>query len=150
MTTHYCPRCLSLSKKHYSRCEDCQEAKPTSGWPQTRPGRYGWLGEELEGRYLLVQYIGFGSTGEVYRAVSNRFGRSFAATIIDRRSSSMTASFKESEERLRREVAILGEVDSPYVVPLVDVIHPHGAAGDHPQLLAIVEQFRVDPVAEQA
>ncbi|MBN1947787.1 MAG: protein kinase [Bradymonadales bacterium] len=124
MATHYCPKCLSLIQADQFSCETCQQSIPATGWPRTRPGRYGWLGEELEDRYRLVQFIGFGSTGEVYRAVSERFGRSFAAKIIDRRAAPKSTSSKELEERLRREISILGELDSPYVVPLVDVVQP--------------------------
>ncbi|MBN1944801.1 MAG: protein kinase [Bradymonadales bacterium] len=143
MEARYCPKCLTLADPQQDRCSSCGEPAPRDGWPLTRPNRYGWLGEEIEGRYRLVQYIGFGSTGEVYRAVSNRIGRSFAVKVIDRRTLPRNFDFDEVAQRLFREVSVLGQIRSPYVVPLVDFIH------EEEDLFVLIMDLAMGPTLER-
>ena len=122
MPARYCPECLTLARPRATHCQNCRAPRPDSGWPATRPNRYPWLGEQLDDRYRLVQYVGFGSTGEVYRAIQTRVKRSFAAKVIDKRALPRSVDFEELTERLRREVAVLGQVRTPHVVPIVDFL----------------------------
>ena len=122
MPVPYCQHCLTMTHVDDGACGNCGRPRPGDGWSFSRRNRYVWLGETIDERYQLVQYIGFGSTGEVYRAVSRRTGRSFAAKIIDRSSLPRHVDFEELSERLSREVAVLGAIRSPHVVSAIDFL----------------------------
>lgn len=119
---YYCPTCLTLSEPGTDYCLNCGAPAPEDGWPPVRTNRYPWLGQVVDGRYDFVQYIGFGSTGDVYRARMRSTGRSFAAKVIDRDRLPRRIDFEELSNRLRREVLVLGAVRSPYVVSVIDFI----------------------------
>lgn len=122
MDVKYCPQCLTIVENDTPVCEACDSAKPRDGWRLSSHHRYAWLGEVIDDRYKMVQYLSFGSTGEVYRAVSLRTGRWFAAKIIDKASLPRYVDFNELSERLIREVTVLGSIRSPHVVAAVDFL----------------------------
>lgn len=118
----YCPTCLTLTRSGDEFCTNCSAPRPEESWPSVRSNRYPWLGQVVDGRYEFVQYIGFGSTGEVYRVRSRSTGRSFAAKVIERERLPRRVDFEELSNRLRREVLVLGAVRSPHVVSVIDFI----------------------------
>src|SRR5207237_7672426 len=70
------------------------------------------------GPYVLVDSIGTGSMGQVYRATSKTDGAAYAVKVLPRRS-------MWNVRLARRQVRAFGQVNHPSVVPFVDV----GTAG---------------------
>ncbi len=69
------------------------------------------------GPYLLVERLGAGGFGEVFRAEDPRLGRSVALKILRRTGPTNARAL----ERFRREARILARLDVPGVAPVFDV-----------------------------
>ena len=121
MSHHYCQACLSYVELKETSCLGCQNPRPATGWTRVHANRYPWLGERF-GRYRMVQYLGYGTTGEVYRAVSDETLRSYAAKVIHQHTLPKYVDFSELFIRLQREVRVLSKVRSPHVVAINDFI----------------------------
>lgn len=63
--------------------------------------------------YLLEALIGRGGSGEVWRAVPRRGGPAVAVKVL----------VDGDPERQAREAALLGELDHPHLVRLIEVVH---------------------------
>ena len=75
--------------------------EPASGEPPVVPG------------YTLEVLLGRGGSGEVWRAVPRRGGAPVAVKVL----------VAGDPERQAREAALLGELDHPHLVRLVEVVH---------------------------
>ena len=82
----YCSRCTSLRRETEPYCEICGSTEPETGWPEVDRERYPFLGSNLQERYRVVQFLGSGATGEVYRGESLRIGRPVAIKFVRFRS----------------------------------------------------------------
>gem|GEM_PF-2212233 len=82
------------------------------------------IGTLVGGRYLVVEAIGSGGMGRVYRASHEAIGRDVALKVVrwDCDEEEMQA-----QERLRLEAAILGRLDHPNIVTLFDAGQIDGA-----------------------
>ena len=98
----------------------CRKPIPDDGWAQTTSFRYPWLGYLIDKRYRLVQYLGYGGMGDVYRAESLSVGVSFAAKVIDRRVVPSIKTIEDLAQRLDREVAAMAMLSSPHVTRVID------------------------------
>ncbi|MDX6273623.1 MAG: eukaryotic-like serine/threonine-protein kinase [Frankiales bacterium] len=75
--------------------------------------------------FLIEQLIGFGGSGEVWRARDERSGALVALKRL--RSDSHAHGDPESRDRLRREAALLAGLAGPHVLPMRDLlITEHG------------------------
>ena len=63
--------------------------------------------------YTLETMLGRGGSGEVWRAVPRRGGEAVAVKVL----------VAGDPERQAREAALLGELDHPHLVRLVEVVH---------------------------
>jgi eukaryotic-like serine/threonine-protein kinase len=63
--------------------------------------------------YTLLELLGRGGTGEVWRAVPRRGGPPVAVKVL----------VEGEPQRQAREAALLGELDHPHLVRLVEVVH---------------------------
>jgi tetratricopeptide (TPR) repeat protein/predicted Ser/Thr protein kinase len=74
-----------------------------------------FVGAERIDRYLLLEPIGAGGMGRVYRAIDPELERPVAIKALRRRDPRLVT-------RLRREAQALAQLHSPYVVEIYDVI----------------------------
>lgn len=79
-------------------------------------GRDAWLGEEIAGRYGIIQRLGVGGMGAVYKAIDVVAGRPVAIKFLREQ----YANHPSIRTRFIREAEAAAAVSSPYVVPLLD------------------------------
>src|SRR3712207_508023 len=70
--------------------------------------------------YVLDTRLGRGGSGEVWRAVPRRGGEPVAVKVL----------VDGDPERQAREAALLGELDHPHLVRLIEVVHQPRRGGD--------------------
>ncbi|MCX4241927.1 serine/threonine-protein kinase [Paraliomyxa miuraensis] len=127
-----------------------QESLPPEPWDDAalRPG-------ELVGRYRLVDQLGAGGMGVVWRAHDPRLGRTVAVKVLHEQRRRRRQA--EARERLRREALALAKLSHPNVVAIYDVgVHGRRVflamehvvgrtldrwAADAPSLLQVLEVF---------
>ncbi|MGW0668416.1 protein kinase domain-containing protein [Streptomyces sp. NPDC002746] len=90
-------------------------------------------GEVLESRYRLVEMLGAGGMGQVWRAVDSRLDRDVAVKVITQ--SPLTTS--QSAARFRQEARATARLTHPRIV----TIHDHGeaAVAGHQVLFLVME-----------
>jgi serine/threonine protein kinase len=121
MSQPYCSRCLTVTTPEMETCAACGKARRANeGWPVSTTFRYPWLGYLVDQRYRLVQYLGYGGMGDVYRAESLSVGVSLAAKLSDRRIVPASRTSEDLAERLDREVAAMARLYSPHVTRVID------------------------------
>ncbi|MFD4996587.1 protein kinase domain-containing protein [Streptomyces buecherae] len=89
------------------------------------------LGAVLDGRYALVERIGAGGMGEVWRARDERLARDVAVKTLSLPSVADGAVRERLLAMFVREARAAAALDSSYIVPVFD----HGNAGDVPYLV---------------
>ncbi|MFI7009618.1 protein kinase [Streptomyces sp. NPDC050145] len=90
----------------------------------------GVRGHRLSGRYELVEVIGAGGMGEVWRARDLQLDRDVAVKVL-KGGGDGGAEESEALARFRREALVAAALDSPYVV----AVHDHGIDGTRPYLV---------------
>jgi serine/threonine protein kinase len=105
------------------------------------------VGDRLAG-YELLELVGEGRTGDVYRALQPRLERIVAVKVV-RPELAADADFRE---RFRRETGIAASIDHPNVIPVYEVGEADGALFtamrwvDGPDLgRLLAERGRLDP-----
>jgi tetratricopeptide (TPR) repeat protein len=93
-----------LVRTHLDSCDSCRELIASAVEGQ-------WIGQTA-GRYRLVELIGAGAMGEVYRAEDPELGRSIAIKIVHPGG---------SEKRLLREAQVMARLEHANVIRIYDV-----------------------------
>jgi eukaryotic-like serine/threonine-protein kinase len=96
--------------------EDLVAGEPASPSPPVVPG------------YVLEALLGRGGSGEVWRAAPRRGGPAVAVKVL----------VQGDPERQAREAALLGELDHPHLVRLVEVVHQPRRGGE-PRVALVLE-----------
>ncbi|WP_206314733.1 protein kinase domain-containing protein [Streptomyces coryli] len=94
-------------------------------------------GRRLNGRYELLELLGSGGMGEVWRARDHELGREVAVKVLlPERADADPGERAELLARFRREARAAAGLDSPYIV----AVHDHGMDGGSPYLvMALVD-----------
>lgn len=120
-----CDRCLTAFEADHEACPGCGRDRPDDGWKSTRHFPDAWLGRRLDGRYVLRQRLGRGTTSSVYRADSPHVDATYAVKVIDLRNDE--GEGPSLRDRVEREVRILSSLSTPHVVDFHDFIElPEG------------------------
>jgi eukaryotic-like serine/threonine-protein kinase len=82
----------------------------------TTPSQGARVGEQAQGRYRLVRFLGAGGMGEVYEAEHLQVGKRVAVKCLW----PAFASQPDQVERFEREARVASLVDSPHVVDVLD------------------------------
>ncbi|MGM0556602.1 MAG: protein kinase domain-containing protein [Myxococcota bacterium] len=122
--THFCGQCQCVLYGTDESCLECGEDRPREGWSSLQFGPDKWLGKAIGGRYLTTRLIGKGASGAVYRAESLSISRQFALKVIDlsENENKGQVDAKSLEERLNREIAVLGTLRNPHIVSFYDAV----------------------------
>jgi eukaryotic-like serine/threonine-protein kinase len=91
-------------------------AEPSAAHPPVVPG------------YVLEELLGRGGSGEVWRAVPRRGGDPVAVKVL----------VAGEPERQAREAALLGELDHPHLVRLIEIVH-QPRRGGAPRVALVLE-----------
>ena len=75
------------------------------------------LGQILDGKYALVDLLGGGGYGSVYRGLQQPLGRDVAVKVLH----GLALNLKLGRDRFEREALSLGRLSSQHTVRLVDV-----------------------------
>ena len=84
--------------------------------PEREPEAAGIVGEVVDGRYKVVELIGEGGMGRVYRAEQLRLSRAVAVKVLHREYSAVP----EVGQRFEREALALARLDHPNCVAVQD------------------------------
>jgi serine/threonine-protein kinase len=85
---------------------------------------------ERIGRYRLLELVGRGAIGDVYRALDPDLDRDVAIKII---SGPITLDSEDIRHRFRREVQLAAHLHHPHIITVYDV----GLDQDPPYLVSI-------------
>jgi eukaryotic-like serine/threonine-protein kinase len=80
----------------------------------------------LVGRYRLLQEIGAGGMGVVWRAYDERLGRDVAVKRLHTRGGLDEADAEIASHRAMREARITARLHHPHAVPVFDVVEHQG------------------------
>ena len=96
----------------------------------------------LVGRYRLLQEIGAGGMGVVWRAFDERLGRDVAVKRLHTRAGLDAAEAEVWSHRAMREARITARLHHPHAVPVFDVVEHDGPAVPGHAVLPVVEPGR--------
>jgi serine/threonine-protein kinase len=133
----YCPTC----EKHFAAKERC----PTDGTRLVRLSAANdpFIGRELDGRYTILDKLGQGGMGVVYRGMQHSVGRDCAIKVI----SPTRVSDAEAMKRFLREAKLASRLSHPNAV----AVHDFGQTTDGVFYLAmeLVEGRTLDEVLKE-
>ena len=120
-----CTSCGRINPATQTSCERCGAALPS-----TEPEPHS---EQVIGSYDVLEFLGRGGMGSVYRARNARLGRDVAIKLLN-------VELSQSEEaraRMEREARAMAALNHPNVVQIYDIL-------DHDGLLALVLAYADD------
>jgi eukaryotic-like serine/threonine-protein kinase len=118
----YCPVCASCLPEDVLHCAECGVPRPTDGWSDLGITPYPYLGKVIADRYILMQFIGEGATGYVYRGQALQIRRNFAVKIVDTRRYRKKEFQEELLRRFRLEVEAMSRLRNPHVVNIYEAM----------------------------
>jgi tRNA A-37 threonylcarbamoyl transferase component Bud32 len=104
-----CERCCAVYRTAYSRC-------PLDGGHLVYRNDDPLVGGTLGGRYVIIECVGEGAMGRVYRARHNRVSRMFAVKVLF----GDLAANEQMRARFAREAEAASRLTHPNVVSVVD------------------------------
>lgn len=103
-------------------------------------GPHSWVGRALEGgRYTIVEHLGGGGMGQVYRAQQHDMGRDVAIKLM----SYQVRQHPEARSRFVREARLTGRINHPGIV----TVHHYGVE-EHGVMYLVMEYLRGVTLAE--
>src|SRR5437660_11634746 len=115
-----CPQCASP-------CDDGHKFCPSCGYPIGKIATNqddALIGRALPGGYLIIELVGIGGMGRVYRAEQTNLGRTVAVKIIHPH----LVGEENAAARLITEARAASRLTHPNSVALVDVGRHHDGA----------------------
>ncbi|MEU6769637.1 bifunctional serine/threonine-protein kinase/ABC transporter substrate-binding protein [Streptomyces sp. NPDC046853] len=104
-------------------------------------------GRLLNDRYELIERIGAGGMGEVWRARDRSLGREVAIKLFVPSASADEGEQEQLLARFRQEARAAASLDSPHIV----AVHDHGTDGTTPYLvMALVQGRSLDQVLRES
>src|SRR6478609_2721827 len=87
-------------------------APSTNGTPPTSPSNDPMVGKVIADRYVLVEKIGGGGSGTIYRGEHNTLRKKVAVKILH----SSLSQDEHAVERFRREATTVAEIDNEHIL----------------------------------
>jgi serine/threonine-protein kinase len=131
---HICPRCRTAFDQLGQFCRHCgAEMTPNPAFAQTgqveaiadrrlTDSNQAWLGKIVDGRYRVIEVIGRGGMGVVYRVEHLRMGKIAAMKVLHRD----LASDPDVVQRFEREAAAISRLNHPHTVQVFDFGNAQG------------------------
>lgn len=111
-----CPDCTRCFRDDPSACPGCGRRRPGQGWHRTVSSPHAYLGQIVQERYRLEQFLGGGGAGQVYRARDVELARPVALKILDVSDSSTSGRLDRVQRRFKNEVEALSRIRNPHVI----------------------------------
>lgn len=110
----YCPTC----EKHFHPSEAASQRCPSDNTKlvQLAPSIDNLIGRELDGRYTILERLGAGGMGTVYRADQHSMGREVAVKVLNNTHVSDPFAIK----RFLREAKLASRLNHPNAVAVLD------------------------------
>ncbi len=116
-----CPACGAANEDLIGACVRCRRELPRTGYERTAVGPAPDLGERLvAGRYRLIEEIGRGGAGVVWRANDVKLNEDIALKILQLAAVSGEDEGRELE-RFKREIKTARQITHPGVVRIHDL-----------------------------
>jgi serine/threonine protein kinase len=109
-TVPACPKCATQSTDGAQFCGNCGAELEPSGAPDL------WIGRVVDGRYRVLERIGSGGMGVVYRVEHLRLGKMAAMKVL----SPDTATKQEMVQRFKLEAQAISRLNHPNIVQTFD------------------------------
>src|SRR5215510_1609781 len=122
-----CPRCRRSYDQPSRFCRECGADMTGASEPVTdrrlRDSNQAWLGKVVDGRYRVLEVIGRGGMGVVYRVEHLRMGKIAAMKVLHRE----LAEDPDVVVRFEREAAVISKLHHPHTVQVFDFGTAQGA-----------------------
>ncbi|MBU0551857.1 serine/threonine protein kinase [Myxococcota bacterium] len=115
MQARYCPRCRKPPPEGADICPEHQRYAVTEAALE-KLAQAPLLGRALEDRYALLDWIGGGGMGSIYRAVDLRLDRPVAVKLLN----AVVTQTKDAQDRFEREARAMSRLGSQHTVTLFD------------------------------
>ena len=120
-----CPQC---GKTYDDASGVCSDDNSTLTFLRSDPNDP-MVGKLLDGKYRLVEKVGEGGMGSIYRAVHTEMGRTCAIKLL----TAVSPGREDALARFKREAKMASSIDSPHAVTIYDF----GASEDGTMFLAM-------------
>src|ERR1044071_9560541 len=107
-----CPQCGDTFDDVHGACPNDSTALILMGSAEDDP----MLGRLLDNRYRLVQKIGEGGMGAIYKAVHTEIGRTCAIKLM----TPITTGKEDAFARFKREAKMASRIDNPHAITIYD------------------------------
>jgi len=111
-----CPRCRRVSQRSDARRCPHDQAYLVTRAALNAAGRDAYLGELIGGRYAVIERLGMGGMGAVYRGIDERTGQVVAVKFLREE----YTAHKAIRARFVREAEAGVSIQSPHVVGMLD------------------------------
>ena len=112
MVATHCTQCGERQSPDARFCPRCGTAVVETAAPDGDP----YLGKVIADRYLLVERIGRGASGAIYRAEHTTLQRKLAIKILH----PQLSQDEGAVERFRREATTVGQIDNDHILQVLD------------------------------
>src|ERR1700760_4948269 len=105
----HCTQCGASTPDAARFCPGCGAAMGTSGSDPM-------IGKVIADRYLLIEKIGQGGSGTIYRGEHNKLRKKVAVKVLHAQLSTDDTAL----ERFRREATTVAELDNDHILQVLD------------------------------
>ncbi len=120
-----CPSCNTPNRAGSAFCNNCGSSLTGGGSPSGLTGRLA-SGQVLKQRYRIIQIVGQGGMGAVYKAEDIQFGNRLVAVKEMRQTGLDTQELKEAADAFRQEAIILARLQHPNLPSIFDHFEENG------------------------
>jgi serine/threonine protein kinase len=120
-----CPSCNTPNGAGSAFCNNCGSPLTGGGSPSGPTGRLA-SGQVLKQRYRIIQIVGQGGMGAVYKAEDIQFGNRLVAVKEMRQTGLDTQELKEAADAFRQEAIILAHLQHPNLPSIFDHFEENG------------------------
>ena len=121
-----CPDCTCCFPGVRGDCPECGRERPADGWLALASAPHAYLGQVVDGRYRLDQFLGGGGAGDVYRARDMRLDRPMALKVLDVSQSTSDEEMTHIKRRFENEVEALSRIRNPHVINIHEALTLEG------------------------